>query len=100
MTKYHYSAFDGNGRETKGTITAEIQEEVISELKSKGLFPVSIHTSEEMEKLRQVDSSPREKIKKMTQAELRELVLELYDLATDIETICTFDIMKRLLTEL
>lgn len=42
MPKYNYVAMDGQGKEQKGSIEAENENDASSKLKDKGLFPTSI----------------------------------------------------------
>ena len=42
MPQYNYVAMDSKGKEQKGRITAATEETAAAELKSKGLFPISI----------------------------------------------------------
>jgi type IV pilus assembly protein PilC len=42
MPKFNYSAMDGQGKEQKGTIDAENDNDAVAQLKDQGLFPTSI----------------------------------------------------------
>jgi type IV pilus assembly protein PilC len=42
MPKFNYVAMDGNGKERKGNINAETDNEAVAKLKEQGLFPTSI----------------------------------------------------------
>jgi type IV pilus assembly protein PilC len=42
MPKFNYVAMDGNGKERKGNINAETDNEAVAKLKDQGLFPTSI----------------------------------------------------------
>jgi len=103
MQTYVYKAFNGRGLETKGRLTGENEQGIACQLKAMGLFPTMIMTSEEQEKIKQEEDSPEGKIRRMCQAELRDIVLEVYSLATDIETrdsIHTFGRIKDLFRQL
>src|SRR5438128_12136707 len=50
MPKYNYVAMDGRGKETKGTLEVNSQNEAIGRVKEMGLFPTKIV---EVEKIRE-----------------------------------------------
>ena len=45
MAKFQYTAMDGNGKEKKGVIEAENEQEASAQLKQQGLFPTSLTSS-------------------------------------------------------
>ncbi|MGI5923053.1 MAG: type II secretion system F family protein [Lentisphaeria bacterium] len=45
MAKFQYTAMDGNGKEKKGVIEAENEQEASAQLKQQGLFPTSLTAS-------------------------------------------------------
>jgi type IV pilus assembly protein PilC len=42
MPRFNYTAMDGRGKEQKGKIEAESEQEAVAQLKQKGLFPTSM----------------------------------------------------------
>jgi type IV pilus assembly protein PilC len=42
MAKFQYTAMDGRGKESKGTIDAGSEQDAVDQLKSQGLFPTDI----------------------------------------------------------
>jgi len=42
MPRYHYTAMDGRGKEQKGRLEAENEQEAAAKLKQMGLFPTSM----------------------------------------------------------
>lgn len=45
MARFQYTAMDGNGKEKKGVIEAENEQEASAQLKQQGLFPTSLTAS-------------------------------------------------------
>ena len=77
--RFYYTAFNGSGKELRGTLTANDQPEAASKIKDLGLFPINIKTDEQIRKEEKFEQNPRGKMKRMSQADLCNLVSEIYD---------------------
>src|SRR5438270_9290510 len=58
MPKYNYVAMDGRGKETKGTLEVNSQNEAIGRVKEMGLFPTKIVEVEKIKEKQDKKAKP------------------------------------------